>query len=79
MAPELPEPEIRRLIRQRFREGSLLVMTRTIPPGVAGLGNHICTVCGFAILAGRNECNVEGAAAHEGCAVIWREESDRAL
>jgi hypothetical protein len=79
MSPELPEPEIRRLVRQRFREGSLLVTTGTIPPAVAAIGNHVCTVCGFAIVAGRNECNVEAAAVHERCAVIWREESDRAL
>jgi len=76
MSPELLEQQIRRLVRERFREGSLPETTSTVPPAVAAVGNHVCTVCGFTILAGRRECNVEGAAAHERCAVIWREESD---
>jgi len=79
MSPELPEPEIRRVIRKRLRAGTLLAATGTVPPATAARGNSVCVVCGFAIRAGRNECEMNGARAHERCAVIWREESDRAL
>lgn len=76
---ELPESEIRRLVGSRLREGSLLAATETIRPALAADGSHSCVVCGFTIAAGRNECRVAGAPTHERCAVIWREESDRAL
>ena len=79
MSPELPESDIRRIVRQRLREGTLLAATRTVPAAAAASGSNVCLVCGFAIRAGRNECAIDGARAHEGCAVMWREESDRAL
>jgi hypothetical protein len=79
MSPELPESEIRRVVRKRLREGALLVATHTVPAATAARGNSVCVVCGFAIRAGRNECEMDGARAHERCAVVWREESDRAL
>lgn len=79
MSPELPESEIRRIVRQRLREGSLLAVTSAVPAATAARGNKVCVVCGFAIRAGRNECEMDGARAHERCAVVWREESDRVL
>jgi hypothetical protein len=79
MAPELPPPEIQRVVRQRMREGTLPAVTRTIPQAGRASGGKLCVVCGFSIVAGRNECEVSGLSAHERCAVIWREESDRLL
>jgi hypothetical protein len=76
--PELPESEIRRVVRKRLREGTLLETTSTVRAGAAAIGNSVCIVCGFTIEAGRNESDVSGARAHERCAVVWREESDRA-
>jgi hypothetical protein len=78
MSPELPETDLRRIVRKRMREGTLSATTRTVPPGKRATGGSICVVCGFSITAGRNECEVSGLRAHEPCAVIWREESDRA-
>jgi hypothetical protein len=66
MAPELLETDIRRLVHSRMREGMLPPTTVAIPHG-------------FVIVAGRNEVDVAGFHAHERCAVIWREESDRLL
>ncbi len=77
MAPELPEPEIQRLVQQRIRKGTLSITTSTIPPARRARGGRPCTVCGFTIATGRNECEVSGLWVHERCAVIWREESDR--
>jgi hypothetical protein len=79
MSPELPEAEIRRVVRRRLREGSLLATTSTVPAPTVAKGNSVCVVCGFAIRARRNECEMDGARAHERCAVVWREESDRLL
>jgi hypothetical protein len=79
MSPELPEPEIRRVVRQRMREGTLSATGSPVRPARAASGKNVCIVCGFAITAGRNECEVSGLRAHERCAVIWREESDRTV
>ena len=79
MSSELPEAEIRRIVRKRLREGTLLAATSTVPTATAARGYSVCMVCGFAIRAGRNECEMDGARAHERCAVVWREESDRVL
>jgi hypothetical protein len=77
MAPELPEPQIRRVVRQRMREGMLSVTTSPVRLAIVASGKSVCAVCGFSITAGRSECDVSGLRAHEQCAVIWREESDR--
>ena len=77
MPPELPEPDIRRVVRQRMREGTLSATTSPGQPAIAAAGKSACVVCGFSITAGRNECEVSGLHVHERCAVIWREESDR--
>ncbi len=79
MSPELLEPDIRRLVQSRIREGTLSPTTVVIPPGRLSKGGDTCIVCGFVIIAGRNEADVSGFHAHERCAVIWREESDRLL
>jgi hypothetical protein len=76
MAPEIPESEIRRVVRERMREGVLAVVTGRIPPGDVAKGGGYCVICGFVIAAGRHECEILGLHAHERCAVIWREESD---
>ena len=78
MAPELPEVEIRRVVRERLREGMLWVISTPIPAATAATGRDDCIVCGFPIGAGRKECAVSGARAHEICATIWLEESPRA-
>jgi hypothetical protein len=75
MAPELPELEIRRVVRHRMREGTLFATTSPVPCATASSGKSVCVVCGFSITAGRNECEVSGFRAHERCAVLWREES----
>ena len=77
--PELREPDIRRLVQNRIREGMLPATTVVIPPGRQSYGGDTCIVCGFVIIAGPNEVDVSGFHAHERCAVIWREESDRML
>jgi hypothetical protein len=77
LMPELLEPDIRRVVQQRIREGTLPATARVIPPGRRATGGTPCIVCGFTITAGRNECEVSGLRVHERCAVIWREESDR--
>ncbi len=77
MAPELPESEIRRVVRHQMRERALPTIGSTIPPGRRASGGTRCVVCGFDITAGRNECEVGGLWANETCAVIWRQESDR--
>ena len=74
---ELLEPDIRRVVQQRIREGTLSATTRTLPPGRDATGGTPCIVCGFTITVGRNECEVSGFHVHERCAVIWREESGR--
>jgi hypothetical protein len=79
MAPELLETDIRRLVHSRMREGMLPPTTVAIPPGRQSYGGDTCIICGFVIVAGRNEVDVVGFHAHERCAVIWREESDRLL
>ncbi len=79
MAPELPEREIERLVRERFRKGTLPLTDQAIPSATLANGTHACLVCGFTISAGRNECAAIDGHAHEGCAVVWREESDRLL
>lgn len=79
MSPELPEAEIRRVVRRRMREGSLLATTSTVPAATVAKGNTACVVCGFVIRPRRNECEMDGARAHERCGVVWREESDRLL
>ncbi len=79
MAPELPEREIGRIVRDRFRKGTLAVTDQAIPPATRANGTHACLVCGFTISAGRNECLVPDGYAHEVCAVVWREESDKVL
>jgi len=78
MAPELPEAEIRQVVRERLREGILRLVTSTTEISARrATGRGQCIVCGFAIAAGRKECTVSGVRAHEICAVIWREESAR--
>lgn len=79
MAPELPEREIRRLVRDRFRTGTLPVTDQAIPPARRANGANACLVCGFMISADRNECAILDGHAHEMCAVLWREESDKLL
>jgi hypothetical protein len=79
MPPELLETDIRRLVHSRMREGMLPPTTVAIPPGRQSYGGDTCIICGFVIVAGRNEVDVAGFHAHERCAVIWREESDRLL
>jgi len=78
MAPDLPKAEIQRVIRERMREGVLCSIDTPVPAATTATGRGQCIVCGFAIGAGRKECQVAGARAHEICTVIWREESDRA-
>src|SRR5215467_10157003 len=78
MAPELPAREIGRIIRERVRRGTLPVTDQAIPPAVCAKGTNACAIRGFTISAGRNECGVLDGYAHELCAVVWREESDRA-
>ena len=79
MSPELPDSEIRRIVRKRLREGTLLAATGTVLAATEAMGRSVCVVCGFTVRAGRNECEIEGTRAHERCAVAWREESDRAV
>ena len=79
MAAELREADIRRVVQDRMKAGSLSVTTSTIPIGNRASGGTRCIICGSSITAGRNECEVSGLRAHERCAVIWREESDRIL
>ncbi len=79
MSPELLETDIRRLVQSRIREGTLPATTIAIPPGRRSKGGDTCIICGFVILAGRNEADVSGLHAHERCAVIWREECDQLL
>jgi hypothetical protein len=74
--PELPESDIKRIVRQRLREGSLNRAAETLRP-VASLGGRVCSVCGFSITLGRTECQVAGNPAHFTCAVVWNEESER--
>jgi hypothetical protein len=38
MSPELPESEIRRLVRKRLREGTLLAATTAVPAATAARG-----------------------------------------
>jgi hypothetical protein len=75
--PELLESDIRRVVQQRIRKGTLSATILTLPPSRRATGGTPCVVCGFTITAGRNECEVSGFHVHERCAVIWREESDR--
>jgi hypothetical protein len=77
MSPELPDREIRRVVRDRLRKGTLPIADTAIPSARAAAGTNACVVCGFTISADRNECAVLDGSAHEPCAVIWREESDR--
>ena len=79
MSPELLEADIRRLVQGRIRKGTLPPTTVVIPPGRRSNGEDTCVVCGFVIVAGRNEADLSGLHAHERCAVIWREESDQLL
>lgn len=78
MSPELPEAEIRRIVRERLREGVLRKAPATLPEARTAVGRSSCMVCGFAISKGRSECQVAGASAHERCAIVWIEESKRA-
>jgi len=78
MSPELPEAEIRRIVRERFREGVLRKAPTALPEARTAAGRNSCMVCGFAISKGRSECQVAGASAHERCAMVWIEESKRA-
>jgi predicted nucleic acid-binding Zn ribbon protein len=78
MSPELPEAEIRRIVRERLREGVLQAALSAISAATMAAGRNSCMVCGFAIAKGRRECRVGGASAHERCATIWIEESKRA-
>ena len=78
MSPELPEAEIRRIVRERLREGVLRKAPAAFPAARTAAGRNSCMVCGFAISKGRSECQVAGASAHERCAIVWIEESKRA-
>ena len=78
MSPDLPEAEIRRIVRERLREGVILKAPASFPePRTAG-GRNSCMVCGFAISKGRSECQVAGASTHERCAMVWIDESRHA-
>jgi len=79
MPPELLETDIRQRVQSRMREGILPATTLAIPPGRQSYGGDTCIICGFVIIAGRNEVDVFEFHTHERCAVIWREESDRLL
>jgi hypothetical protein len=79
MSPELPEREIRRVIRERIREGLLRTIAPPVPAATASAGGSSCMVCGFSISADRAECDMAGARAHERCAEIWCEESNSQL
>ena len=78
MSPELPEAEIRRIVRERLREGVLRKAPAALAEARTATGRNSCMVCGFAISKGRSECQVAGANAHERCAMVWVEESKRA-
>src|SRR5262249_31213160 len=78
MSPELPEAEIRRIVRERLREGVLRKAPTALPEARGAGGGNSCWVCGFAIPRGRGECQVAGASAHERCAMVWIDESKRA-
>ena len=83
MAPDLPEAEIQRVVRERMREGVLPSIDAPLPAATDAKSTDAarssqCIVCGFAIGAGRKECQVSGGSAHEICAMIWRDESDNA-
>jgi len=71
-APETPAPRVRPAIWRNVGNTPCLNAWDAIyecPPPPSTV----------AIRAGRNECEMDGARAHERCAVVWREESDRVL
>jgi hypothetical protein len=69
--PELPESDIRRIVRRRLTEGILNRATGSLRP-VTSVGGRSCSVCGFSITLGRNECQVAGnVAALEHRRVVW--------